>query len=83
MSEQSADEHAPLLVQTTAIFGPFPLGDPDLGPLVGKAIVVLSSAGVNMLRAKPRTDPAADAARRITGLTVLLAAGEAAPRLFL
>jgi hypothetical protein len=36
-----------------------------------------------MLRAKPRTDPAADAARRITGLTALLAAGEARAALVL
>jgi hypothetical protein len=75
--EDAGGEYPPVRVQTNAILGPLPPGDLGLIPLVGKAITILSSGGLNMLRAKPRIDPKADAARRITGLTALLAAGEA------
>jgi hypothetical protein len=68
---------APIEVKSNVVYGPFSVGDPDLMPLVAKAISVLSAGGISLLAEPPLQDPDRDSARRLTALSALLAAGEA------
>ena len=65
-----------VLVESKTCFGPVPVGDDDLLPLVGRLVAVMSSSGMNLLKFVSGKDDELSAARRLAGLIALGAAGE-------
>jgi hypothetical protein len=65
-----------LVVHATPMWGPAKYGDPDLVPLIAELIAHISSAAVNLQNYASTKSDERSAARRLTALTALLAAGE-------
>jgi hypothetical protein len=71
-------------VKPNVMYGPYALvGDPDIVPVVGKTICVLTAAAIALRNREPMDTPEDEAARQLIAATCFLAAGEARAALLL
>lgn len=77
--DENPDPEIPLEgveVKSTTAFGPVPVGDADLLPLIGRLIAAISSAALNLLNGASGKTDELGSARRLCALAAVDAAGE-------